>query len=113
VDIALVACRKRAMLRISLVDSARQRRLIVEGKLIAPWAAELRNSCQQASTDLRGRELVVEMKHITRISQEGENVILELIKAGIRFRCDGVFTKYLVKELTRRASRNLLSRAGD
>jgi hypothetical protein len=101
------------MMKISLIDSAKQRRVVVEGKLIAPWAAELRNTCQQAGADLRGRELVVEMKHITRISQEGENVILELIKAGIRFRCDGVFTKYLVKELTRRASRNLVSRAGD
>ena len=94
------------MLKISLVDNARQRRVIVEGKLIAPWTAELRNACQEARADLRGRELVIEMKHITTISQEGENVILELINGGIRFRCHGVFTKHVVKELTRRASRN-------
>ncbi len=94
------------MLKISLVDSARQRRVVVEGKLIAPWTAELRNACQQARADLRGRELVIEMKHVTTISQEGENVILELLKGGIRFRCDGVFTKQVVKDLTRRASRN-------
>ena len=101
------------MLKISLIDSARQRRLVVEGKLIAPWAAELRNTCQEASADLDGRELVIEMKHITTISQEGENVILELINGGIRFRCHGVFAKHVVKELTRRASRNLGVRAGD
>jgi hypothetical protein len=47
------------------------------------------------------------MKHITTISQEGENVILELISGGIKFRCDGVFTKHVVKELTRRAGRNV------
>ena len=101
------------MLKISLVDGARQRRLVVEGKLVAPWAAELRNACQEARTDLDGRELVVEMKYITTISQEGENVILELINGGIRFRCRGVFTKLVVRELTRRASRNLGTRAGD
>jgi hypothetical protein len=101
------------MLKISLIDSARQRRLVVEGKLIAPWAAELRNACQEARADLRGRELVIEMKHITMISQEGENVILELINGGIRFRCRGVFTKHVVKELARRTSRNLGIRAGD
>jgi anti-anti-sigma regulatory factor len=100
-------------LKISLIDSPRQRRLVVEGKLIAPWAAELRNSCQEARADLRGRELVIDMKHVTTISQEGENVILELINRGIRFRCQGVFTKRVVKELTRRASRNLGIRAGD
>jgi hypothetical protein len=99
------------MLKISLVDNPRQRRVIVEGKLIAPWTAELRNACQQASADLHGRKLVIEMKHITTISQEGENVILELINGGTRFRCHGLFTKHVVKELTRRASRNLRIRA--
>ena len=59
------------------------------------------------------RELVVEMKHITTISQEGENVIVELINAGTKFRCDGVFTKHVVKQLTRRASENSGIRAGD
>jgi hypothetical protein len=95
------------MLKISLVDSARQRRVVVEGKLIAPWTAELRNACQEARADLGGRELVIEMKHVTTISQEGENVILELLNEGIRFRCDGLFTKQVVKDLTRRANRNL------
>src|ERR1700756_335779 len=95
------------MLKISLVDSARQRRVVVEGKLIAPWTAELRNACQEARADLRGRELVIEMKNVTTISQEGENVIIELINEGIRFRCDGVFTKHVVKDLTRRERRNL------
>jgi hypothetical protein len=94
------------MLKISLIDNARQRRVIVEGKLIAPWAAELRNACQAARADLRGRELVIDMKHVTSISQEGENVILELINGGVRFCCHGVFTKLVVKELTRRANRN-------
>jgi hypothetical protein len=95
------------MFKISLIDSGRQRRLVVEGKLIAPWAAELRNACQEASADLRGRELVIEMKHITTISQEGENVILELINEGAKFRCEGVFSRHVLKQLTRRASREL------
>jgi hypothetical protein len=94
------------MMKISHIDSPKQRRVIVEGKLIAPWTAELRNACQQASADLRGRELIVEMKHITRISQEGENVILELINSRIKVRGNGVFTERVVKELTRRARRN-------
>jgi len=101
------------MLKVSLVDNAKQRRVIVEGKLIAPWTAELRNACQEARADLRGRELVIEMNHVTTISQEGENVILALINRGIRFRCQGVFTKHVVKELTRRARKNLTIRAGD
>jgi hypothetical protein len=94
------------MLKISLVDGRTQRRLLVEGKLIAPWVAELKTACEDARADLCGRDLVVEMKHITTISQEGENVIIELIDAGIRFRGHGVFTKHVLKQLTRRASAN-------
>ena len=93
------------MLKISVIDSATQRRLVVEGKLIAPWAAVLRSSCEKARADLGGRELIIELKHVTAISHEGENVILGLIKGRIKFRSDGVFTKHVMKQLTRRANK--------
>ena len=94
-------------MKISLVDGPTQRRLVVEGKLISPWAAELRSACEDARVDLRGRELVVEMKHVTTISQEGEKVIIELINAGVKFRCRGVFTRHVLRQLSRRARREL------
>jgi hypothetical protein len=95
------------MLKISFIDNRNRRLLVLEGKLIAPWAAELRSACEKARADLNGRELVVEMKHITTISQEGENVIVELINEGVKFCSRGVFTKQLLKELARRARKNL------
>jgi len=95
------------MLKISIIDGSKRRRLILEGKLIAPWAAELTRACEEAKADLRGRELVVEMKQVSTISQEGENVLVDLLNRGIKFRCDGVFTKHMVKQLTRRTNRNL------
>jgi hypothetical protein len=76
-------------------------------KLMAPWAAELRNACQVASAALRNRELVTEMKHVTTIGQEAQNVIVDLLNRGIKFRCNGVFTKHVLRQLTRRANRNL------
>ena len=95
------------MLKISFIENARQRRLIVEGKLIAPWAAELRRAYDVARTDLCGRQLVIEMKQITAIGQEGENVILQLINAGVKFRGQGVYTKRVLKQLIRCASSGL------
>ena len=94
------------MLKISRADLGTQCRLIVEGKLIAPWVAELKSACEDARADLCGRDLVIEMKHITTISQEGENVILELINGGTRFRGHGAFTKHVLKQLTLRARGN-------
>jgi hypothetical protein len=47
------------------------------------------------------------MKHITAINQEGEDGILKLINEGVKFCSRGVFTKHMLKQLTRRARRDL------
>ena len=91
------------MLKICIVENRNQRRLVLEGKLIAPWAAELRPACEKAKADLGDRELVVEMKNLTAINQAGENLLLELMREGVKFRGSGVFTRHLLKELARRA----------
>jgi hypothetical protein len=98
------------MLKISVIDGRRQRRLIVEGKLIAPWAAELMTACDKARADLDGRDFVVDVKNLTAISQEGENLLLELMNAGVKFRSDGVFTKHILRQLARKRRGNLEER---
>lgn len=92
---------------ISIVEASNQRRLVLEGRLIAPWADELKTTCEKAMVDLQGRELVVDMKNVTTISQEGENVLLQLMNRGIKFHSDGVFTKHVMKQLARRAGKTL------
>lgn len=92
------------MLRISTIEGQSERRLIVEGKLVWPWSAELRSECEKANTDLLGRRLVIDMRHVTAISQEGENVLSELMQKGVKFRCRGVFTRHVLKQVARRAN---------
>jgi hypothetical protein len=91
------------MLKISIVEGRTGLRLTVEGKLVGPWVAELRRACEKARAHLRDRELVIELKHLTAISQEGENVLFELMQGGVKFRCRGVFTKHVLKQVARRA----------
>ena len=87
------------MLKISIRETPGCRRLVVEGKLIAPWAAELGTVWREAAADLHGRQLVIDLKNLTHFSEDGEAVLLQLIKAGARFRCSGVFTKHVMKRL--------------
>jgi len=91
------------MLRISSLDTRNQRRLIVEGKLVAPWDTELKTACEAARSGLEGRELVIEVKNLISISQAGENVLLELMNQGVKFRCCGIFTKHVLRQLARRS----------
>ena len=38
------------MLNISLVEGRKLRRVVVEGKLVAPWAAEMTTVCETSRT---------------------------------------------------------------
>ena len=104
---AVLQCAKRnGMLKISVIDCRTERRLVLEGKLIAPWVAELRTAWQAANGQVGGPALVVDLRNVTVISQEGENALLELMSDGAKFRCSGVLTRHLIQELARRRKSN-------
>ncbi len=100
------------MLKISIVESRRERRLILEGKLFAAWLGELKTACEKAGTDLQNRELMIDLKNLTAISHEGENLLLELMNEGVKIHGAGVFAKELVKQLARRMRSDWQAAAG-
>ena len=91
------------MLKITVVEEPHQRRVIVEGKLIAPWDAELTSAYQAARTDLQNRQLIVDLRSLTAISPEGEDVLLQLMREKVKFLC-GVYIKEVVRQLARKTS---------
>jgi anti-anti-sigma regulatory factor len=104
--LALVAgARTNTVLKISIIDTPSQRRFLLEGKLITPWAAELRSVCGKSAADADDRELVIDVRNVTAISEDGEKVLVELLNQGAKFRC-GVFTKHVLKQLARRTHGN-------
>lgn len=89
------------MLKISIVDTQAQHRLVLEGAIISPWAAELKVAWGKAQIEARGRKVVLDFKNVTRISAEGEEVLLELVKEGAKFYSGGVLTRHILQQLTR------------
>ena len=49
------------MLKISVVESPRRCRLVLEGSLVEPWVGELLREYTKAKEHLDGRELVVDL----------------------------------------------------
>ena len=90
------------MLKIPIFDTPCRRQLVLEGKLIAPWVAELDTAFEKARTDLDGRDLIIEPKNLTAINQEGEELFLRLMISGVKFRGCGVFSKQVLKLLALR-----------
>jgi anti-anti-sigma regulatory factor len=98
--------KENSMLKISTVEGRKQRRLVVEGRLSAPWSDELKAACKRAGTGLDGRELVIDLQNLTTISQQGEQVLLELMQKGLTCQGCGLFTNEILKQLGRRLRRN-------
>lgn len=92
------------MLKISTFETKTQRQVIVEGRLVPPLVSELLFIVQQQRdlADAEGRELIVDMRDLRSISQEGENVLLQLLREGIRFSVSGAFTRLVLKHVSRR-----------
>jgi hypothetical protein len=91
------------MLKISILDTPKHRRLMLEGRLVAPWTVELKSACKEAKSGLQNRELVIDLRCVTAISDEGERALLELIGQGVKFRSSGVFTKLVMKQLSEKS----------
>jgi hypothetical protein len=91
------------MLKISIVDTRTQRRLVIEGKLVSPWVSEVQSARERALAGLNGRELLIDVRNLTAINQEGENLFCQLMREGVKVRCSGVFTKHVFAQLSRRS----------
>jgi hypothetical protein len=90
------------MFRISMVETNGRQRLVLEGKLVPPWTAEVERAWRDAREQLHGRKLIIDLRDVTLISREGENTLLKLMKDGAMFSCRDVLTKHVLKQLARR-----------
>jgi hypothetical protein len=90
------------MLRISVIDSQTERQLVLAGRLVAPWVAELRSAWKAAIGGIEGRALVVDLGNVTVISQEGENALSECMSEGAKFRPSSALTRHVMKQLARK-----------
>jgi len=98
-----------SMLRISVVDSPTQRRLVLDGALIPPWVAELRTAWMMACVRRQGRKIVLDFTNLTYISPEGELALWELMNRGVRFISGGVLTRHILQQLKRRQKKTATS----
>jgi len=91
------------MLKITAIDNEHRRTLVLEGRLVDPWIAELERSWAEAKRADGTRTIVVDLKDVTAISQRGENLLFQMMADGATFNCcRGVLTKHVLQQLERR-----------
>jgi hypothetical protein len=90
------------MLKISIVDSGAERRLVLEGALVPPSLMDLRTAWLRASAGKQGRKIVLVFRNVTQVSAEGEAALWELMNRGVRFSSGAVPTKHVLRQLIRK-----------
>ena len=90
------------MFKISITETDKSRRLVLEGTLIHPWTEEVERAWTSAGEQLEGRRLIIDLRNVTLISRDGEKTLLKLMRNGAKFSTRDVLTGYLVKELARK-----------
>lgn len=90
------------MFKISVVENDGQQKLVLEGALVHPWTAEVEKAWRGAASGASDHKPIIDLQNVTVISREGEETLHKLMSQGARFRCVDVFTKDVLKRLSKK-----------
>jgi hypothetical protein len=89
------------MLKITILDSASELRFRLEGKLSGPWVSELRQCWQTASSTTSGRGTVADLREVDFVDPEGQQLLSDMHRAGVRLQAVTPLIRTLVDEINR------------
>jgi len=89
------------MLKITILDSARELRLRLEGKLSGPWVGELRLCWQTASSTTAGRKTVTDLREVDFVDPEGQRLLADMHRAGVSFDAASPLIRTMLDEIVR------------
>jgi hypothetical protein len=87
------------MLKITLLDSAKELRFRLEGRLSGPWVNELRQCWLTASSTTGGRRTVVDLRDVDFVDPSGETLLRELRGVGVELLAATPFMKAVVERI--------------
>jgi hypothetical protein len=87
------------MLKITLLDSAKELRFRLEGRLSGPWINEFRQCWLTASSTTAGRRTVVDLREVDFVDPAGETLLRELLDGGVDLEAATPFMKAVVKRI--------------
>jgi hypothetical protein len=91
-----------AMLKITTVKTDRRCRLVLDGELVSPWVAELEKEWRNARVSAGGLSLIVDLRNVITISQEGKDILFDMMGEGVRFVCGGILNRHVLQQLARK-----------
>jgi anti-anti-sigma regulatory factor len=90
------------MLKITLHDSFKELRLKLEGKLAGLWVGELQQCWRTAASTTQGRNTVVDLGDVDFVDPEGQSLLAEMYRQGVRLVAVTPLIQALVREISGR-----------
>ncbi len=87
------------MLKITIMETATDRRWIVQGRLVGPWVNELRTTWKRAHRSEDKRACIIDLNDVTSIDKSGERLLRAMFKKGAQLMARGLYVKHVVEQL--------------
>jgi ABC-type transporter Mla MlaB component len=93
------------MLRITVTDLPDEQRWLLQGRLVGPWAAELRLVWRNTRRESDTRKCIVDLNDVTSIDQNGKAVLQEIMSQNPEFVTSSIYTKQILENLRKELER--------
>jgi len=99
------------VLKISIMETATDRRWIVQGRLVGPWVNELRTTWKRAHKSQDKRACIIDLNDVTFIDKSGERLLRAMSKKGAQLIARGLYVKHVLLQLQERKNNDYPSDA--
>jgi len=87
------------VLKITIMETATDRRWIVQGRLVGPWVSELRTTWKRAHKNQDNRTCIVDLNDVTFIDKSGERLLRAMSKKGAQLIARGLYVRHVLEQL--------------
>jgi hypothetical protein len=86
-------------MKITIIDTPTEQRLVLHGKLVGPWIEELRKVWQQLRGERGNRSPVVDLNDVTLIDDEADSLLATMLEDGAELVATGIVNRWLIQAL--------------
>ena len=87
------------MLKITITETATERKWIVQGRLVGPWVNELRTTWKKTHGSHDERTCVIDLNDVTFVDKSGERLLRAMCKKGAQLIARGMYLKHVLEQL--------------
>jgi hypothetical protein len=87
------------MLKITVIDTPSEQKVVLEGKLAKPDLSVLESAWERACGELGNRNCIIDLTNATSIDPEAEGILLDMKRHCARFVACGISTRHQLEQL--------------